>query len=92
LKQLGIKFINFRNEIAACSEKAYSSLPAQDAATLLYFKTTQEVYAFAKQRNWNVSPDGKIQFVKDDNNNSEIPCDQIIKIALGYSHEMEQIV
>src|SRR5690606_21278479 len=37
-----------RNEIASCSEKAYTSLPLADAATLLYFKLQDELLAFAK--------------------------------------------
>lgn len=88
-----IHAINFlRNEIASCSEKAYGSLPIQDAATLLYFKTQEEVISFAKERQWVVTADGKFLFAKDDNKKTDIPCDEIIKIALGYSHELEQIV
>jgi hypothetical protein len=38
-----------RNEIASCQEKAYSSLPLNDAGTLLFFKTPGEVIEFAQQ-------------------------------------------
>lgn len=38
-----------RNEIASCSEKAYEFLPVADAVTLHYFKTKDEVLAFAKE-------------------------------------------
>ena len=36
-----------RNEIAACDERAYASLPLSDAKTLLFFDTDAEVRAFA---------------------------------------------
>ena len=39
----------FRNEIASCEEAAYNSLPIKDAATLLFFRTQQEVLTYAQQ-------------------------------------------
>lgn len=36
-----------RNEIAACDEKAYATLPLADAKTLLFFETEEEVRGFA---------------------------------------------
>ena len=41
--------ITKRNDIASCSEKAYTSLPLSDAATLLYFNNEKEVLEFAKE-------------------------------------------
>jgi len=38
-----------RNEIASCGEKAYTSLPVADAATLLFFDQMQDLLAFAAQ-------------------------------------------
>ena len=38
-----------RNEIASCEETAYNSLPIKDAATLLFFRTQQEVLTYAQQ-------------------------------------------
>jgi 26S proteasome regulatory subunit N12 len=38
-----------RNEIASCEEAAYNSLPIKDAATLLFFRSQQEVLAYAQQ-------------------------------------------
>ena len=38
-----------RNEIASCGEKAYTSLPVTDAATLLFFDQMQDLLAFAAQ-------------------------------------------
>lgn len=37
-----------RNEIAACDERAYESLPLQDARTLLFLESDQEVHDFAQ--------------------------------------------
>ncbi len=45
---IDILFETIRKEIAASSQKAYAYLPVQDAATLLYFKSTTEVLAFAQ--------------------------------------------
>ena len=39
----------FRNEIASCSEKAYTCLPLADAATLLFFDNRQDVMTFAME-------------------------------------------
>lgn len=38
-----------RNEIAACDERAYESLPLRDARTLLFFESDDEVKRFAEQ-------------------------------------------
>lgn len=38
-----------RNEIADCSEKAYSSLGVNDAASILYFKNSKEALEFFKK-------------------------------------------
>lgn len=37
-----------QKEIAGCCESAYESIPVSDAATLLYFKSNEEVIAFGK--------------------------------------------
>ena len=38
-----------RREIAACAERAYPSLPVEDAATLLFFDKKQDLLAFATE-------------------------------------------
>ena len=40
-----------RKEIGACCEVSYKSLPIADLASLLYFKTPQEVAAFCSEVN-----------------------------------------
>ncbi|KAI8089986.1 COP9 signalosome [Halteromyces radiatus] len=82
-----------RNEIASCSEKAYDSLPLQDAGTLLFLKNTQELLDFANERGWKVNPaEHMVQFVADDKDAVEIPQEQIITRTLAYARELERIV
>lgn len=82
-----------RNEIASCSEKAYTSLPLADAATLLFFKNTEEILVFGKERGWTVVPtEKKIYFQKVDNETTGLPAEQIIQQTLTYARELEQIV
>ncbi|KAF0427435.1 26s proteasome non-atpase regulatory subunit 8 [Gigaspora margarita] len=82
-----------RSEIASCSEKAYSSLPLLDAATLLFFNNLNDVMNFAVERGWNVNPaEQKIYFTTKDDNQVEIPHANIIRQALNYARELEQIV
>ncbi|KAJ3101767.1 hypothetical protein HDU97_001051 [Phlyctochytrium planicorne] len=80
-----------RNEIASCSEKAYTHLPLPDAATLLYFKTPSDVVPFAHERNWNIS-EGKILFKTSDADNIELPSSKLMRQTLGYARELERIV
>ena len=41
--------VTIRHEIASCEEKAYDSLPLNDAATLLFFDNMQQVSTFANE-------------------------------------------
>ncbi|CAO3595510.1 unnamed protein product [Absidia cylindrospora] len=82
-----------RNEIASCSEKAYDSLPLQDAGTLLFLKNTQELLDFANERGWKVNPaEQVVYFGADDKDTVEIPQEQIITRTLAYARELERIV
>ncbi|KAI9032111.1 COP9 signalosome [Hyaloraphidium curvatum] len=82
-----------RSEIADCSEKAYTSLPLSDAATLLHFKTNDEVLAFAKERDWKVDPaTKKIHFATADSSLTDIPRDKIVSMMISYAKELERIV
>ncbi|KAA1106875.1 hypothetical protein PGTUg99_025176 [Puccinia graminis f. sp. tritici] len=83
-----------RNEIASCQEKAYSSLPLNDAGTLLFFKTPGEVIEFAQQRKWLVDPKSQtINFPAENNaTKHELAKEKIIETTLGYAKELETIV
>ena len=86
-------FLLPRNEIASCSEKAYDSLPLQDAATLLFLNNSKDLLAFAQKRNWKINPaEQVIYFAADDKDAVEIPQEQIITHTLAYARELERIV
>ncbi|KAI9104661.1 COP9 signalosome [Phlyctochytrium arcticum] len=98
---IDILMSTIRDEIASCSEKAYESLPLADAATLLYFKTPEEVTAFAQERGWTINPTTrKITFGADANSTAmvtgtathDIPADNVIRQTLEYARELERIV
>ncbi|KAJ3216772.1 hypothetical protein HDU67_008949 [Dinochytrium kinnereticum] len=86
-----IRLSDDRNEIASCSEKAYTSLPLPDAATLLYFKTPSDVVPFAHERGWTIS-EGKIIFTTTNTENVELPTSKLIRQTLTYARELERIV
>jgi 26S proteasome regulatory subunit N12 len=82
-----------RNEIAACSEKAYDWLPIKDACTLLFLSNTQELLNFASSRKWTFdSYEEKVFFKTLLRPEVEIPQEQIITRTLGYARELERIV
>ncbi|KAI9611953.1 hypothetical protein H4Q26_008043 [Puccinia striiformis f. sp. tritici PST-130] len=83
-----------RKEIASCQEKAYSSLPLNDAGTLLFFKTPGEVIEFAQQRKWSVDPTSQtINFPTENHaTKRELAKEKIIETTLGYAKELETIV
>ncbi|KAG0246122.1 proteasome 26S subunit [Mortierella sp. GBAus27b] len=82
-----------RNEIASCSEKAYTSLPLKDAGTLLFFTNMQDILNFAQERDWKVNPvEQKAYFHSDADEKVSIPADQIIKQTMFYARDMDRIV
>ncbi|KAF9967527.1 hypothetical protein BGZ70_009207 [Mortierella alpina] len=82
-----------RNEIASCSEKAYTSLPLKDAGTLLFFTNMEDILNFAKERKWKVNPgEQKAYFHSDSDEKINIPADQIIKQTMFYARDMDRIV
>jgi 26S proteasome regulatory subunit N12 len=50
-----------RDEVASCSEAAYESLPASEAAKMLKFTSEGELHAYARQRGWKID-NGRIVF------------------------------
>lgn len=81
-----------REEIASCSEAAYSNLRLADAQKLMMFKSPKEAEAYAKQRGWTVA-DGVIHFHKaaaDDLAGAQHM--ELINHTLVYAKELERIV
>ncbi|KAL7748480.1 regulatory particle non-ATPase [Sorochytrium milnesiophthora] len=82
-----------RHEIASCSEKSYTSLPLNDAGTLLFFKNKDELVQFCQERNWQVDMgQGKIYFNQQTTSGETIPAKQVIEHVVSYAKELERIV
>jgi len=81
-----------RNKISDCNEKAYESLPLDDARNLLMFKTNNDLLSFAKTRAWTIK-DSTVLFNKPkDPNQNAIPTHVLIKQLLTYATELERII
>lgn len=87
-----------RNEIASCSEKAYSSLPLSDAAVLLFFQSRQELLDFASSRpGWKINPTSEIiEFegagAQEEQARQDLPKETLVEHILSYAKELETIV
>ncbi|KAF8760231.1 CSN8/PSMD8/EIF3K family [Rhizoctonia solani] len=82
-----------RDEIASCGENAYESLPLNDAATLLFFNSPNDLLQFAQQRGWSINLSAQtITFTKKREEKVDIPKKDIITSVLQYARELEQIV
>jgi len=80
-----------RDEIAECSEKAYNSLPVQDAKKLLLLSDDSEFTNFVKEKSWKVE-NGSVVFKKPVVDNTTIPAPSLIHQAVLYAKELERIV
>lgn len=81
-----------RNEIASCSEKAYPSLPVDQACKLFMFNSDQ-LKEFAEDRDWKINGN-KIIFEIDttEDEKEQIPATKVIGRTLLYARELERIV
>lgn len=84
-----------REEIAACCERAYKSLPMASVVSMLSLSDGQEgVTQFCEMRGWDVS-DTRVVFGKHDNGAvcmEDVPSGEMIKRSLEYAKELEQII
>lgn len=82
-----------REEIASCSEAAYSSLRLADAQRLMMLKSQKETEEYAKQRGWTVE-NGVIHFHKPSAAGDEAGAQhmELINHTLVYAKELERIV
>lgn len=84
--------VTVRDEIASCSEKAYSHLKVKDAQKMMMFDTERAVAEYAQQHGWQIQ-DGRIMFqARDAGDGKEIPAMGLINNALVYAKELERIV
>eukprot|EP00898_Chlorokybus_atmophyticus_P004503 jgi/Chlat1/5053/Chrsp33S05053 len=81
-----------RDEVAGCSEKAYTSLKLGDARKMMMLPSDAEALEYAQQRGWEVR-DSTIYFTtKEMTACRELPSLQIIDQTLAYARELERIV
>lgn len=92
-----------RDEIASCSEAAYSgAMPVTEAARLLRFNTPQELSTYAQARGWKLLDNDMIQFSGDDLKSSSkvngnistvsFPAFELIDHCMVYAKELERII
>uniref|UniRef100_A0A7S4M5K9 PCI domain-containing protein n=1 Tax=Vannella robusta TaxID=1487602 RepID=A0A7S4M5K9_9EUKA len=82
-----------RDEIAACSEKAYAYLSV-DQATKLFMFQPQELNEFCEQRGWMIDGN-RIVFNQEEEQEEDkrsIPSSKVIARTLLYARELERIV
>mmetsp|Transcript_14532 Transcript_14532/g.31479 ORF Transcript_14532/g.31479 Transcript_14532/m.31479 type:complete len:271 (-) Transcript_14532:178-990(-) len=80
-----------REEIADCSEKAYTSISATELQGLLMLASEQELVDYAKEREW-VLEGGIVTFGNSDEKPLQLPSQQLISETLAYARELERIV
>ncbi|CAL5437813.1 unnamed protein product [Camellia sinensis] len=84
-----------RDEIAGCSEKAYDSLPINDARKILLFSSDKKLFEYLKEehREWEIKNRFVIfQEAKESAPCKEIPSLQLINQTLSCARELERIV
>ncbi|KAJ2060978.1 regulatory particle non-ATPase [Coemansia sp. S146] len=90
---MDILMATIRNEVASCVEKSYLNLPFDDAKSVLFFTSMDELLRFAQERRWAVSPSEKrITFPSTTENTRMFQGEAIMKQTLTYARELERIV
>lgn len=86
--------ITVREEIADCSQKAYTSLAADSAMRMMSIASEEELQEFCEGRKWRLEG-GFIYFSAKDAGKGDveqIPSSEMIKRSLVYARELEQII
>lgn len=86
--------VTVREEIAGCSERAYSKLPLESAQRLLSISSNAELIEFCESRGWRIE-DGTIHFWNNADmgpSMDQVPSEELIKRSLEYARELEQII
>ncbi|PIA18424.1 proteasome 26S subunit [Coemansia reversa NRRL 1564] len=90
---MDILMSTIRNEVASCVEKSYVSLPFDDAKSVLFFSSMDELLRFAQEHQWSVSPSEKrITFKTEAEDTRMFQGENIMKQTLSYARELERIV
>merc|ERR1719164_364151 len=82
-----------REEIADCSEKAYTSISASELQTLLMLNSKAELSEFAEARGWDIEGT-TVTFAKMEEEplTAKLPSSKLIQETLSYAKELERIV
>ncbi|RMZ94280.1 26S proteasome non-ATPase regulatory subunit 8 [Brachionus plicatilis] len=83
-----------REEIASCMEGAYKKILFREAGHMLYFKKEEELVEFAKERKWVMASDNYFYFQQKqtDQENQNIPSNELVMQMIEYARELEIIV
>lgn len=82
-----------RDEIGACIEKAYEKISLQEAGKRLNLKSSEDVKAFGKKRNWYLGSDNVYNFAEKTVKPKEVvPSVELAEQAIFYARELEMIV
>lgn len=86
-----------RYEIARSAEKSYESMKVQDLQKLLMIDNPTELEHFILQNHnkegiaWQVK-DGRVHFLRQQQEMKEIPANKMIDLTLGYATELNRII
>lgn len=83
-----------RDEIASCSERAYTGMDVESARKLLMFGSKGETEAYCQQHGWDVAG-GRITFqssMEIATGVEQLSSMQLINNSLTYAKELERIV
>lgn len=86
--------VTVREEIAACSERAYKSLSVEGAKRMLSIPSDEQVVAFCEEKGWRVEGD-RILFAEMEEGAGaieQVRSEDFISRSLLYARELEQII
>ncbi|XP_073247998.1 26S proteasome non-ATPase regulatory subunit 8-like isoform X2 [Porites lutea] len=91
---MNILLDTLRDEIAACTEKAYPCISLPEATRILYFESEKDMRAFGEKRGWILKEDKYYYFELESEKETkqEIPSYKMIQYMLEYAKELERIV
>jgi len=83
-----------RDEVAACFELSYESLPVAEVQARLMLSSPEEVKSFCLDNRWTVSADGASVLFPNPNPRPPlaIPSHRIIESTVAYARELEKII
>lgn len=85
-----------RDEIANCTEKAYSQISCTEAARLLMIDNSKEFMDYASRRGWQLNPTQEVFLFEPKERRPEssemVKSSLLISQCLGYARELEKIV